>query len=165
MYSVSHITTDHRSLRRGPGFSLIELVLVMTIIYILAAIAVPKYAGALARYRADAAARRVVTDLDFARQRARASSASITVRMRAQNDIVKVFDVRDPDDANNDNTITRLSNSPYLADVTAVDFGGDNLIVFDGYGAPDSGGTAVVTVGSVSRTIVLDADSGKAVVQ
>ncbi len=147
------------------GFSLIELVLVLTIISVLSAIAVPRYANSLARYRVDAAARRVVADLAYARQLARSTSASISVRIRPTVDVVKLLNVQDPDDPTNANTRTVLSAAPYHADVISSDFGGDALIIFDGYGDPDSGGSAVLTVGTESRTIVLDPDTGKAVVQ
>ena len=43
-----------------------ELVLVMVIVATLAAIAVPRYAQATSRYRADAAARRIAADLSLA---------------------------------------------------------------------------------------------------
>ena len=35
-------------------------------------------------------------------------------------------------------------------------------VIFDGYGVPDSDGTIVVTVNGQSRTIQLDAVTGKA---
>src|SRR5204863_23675 len=65
-------------LRAGPAssrraFSLIEITLVLMVMGVLAALAVPRYASALARYRADAAARRIVADLDLARTTARSS--------------------------------------------------------------------------------------------
>jgi prepilin-type N-terminal cleavage/methylation domain-containing protein len=164
MYSVTYITSDHRSLRRGPGFSLIELVLVMTIISILAAIAVPKYAGALARYHADAAARRVVSDLEYARQLAQTSSATVSVELEIDSDMVHLVGVSNLDNASGD-WRTELNNRPYNSDLVSVDFGGDAIVIFNGFGDPDSGGTAVVTAGSVSKTIILNAATGKAVVQ
>lgn len=146
------------------GFSLIELVLVLTIISILAAIAVPRYANSLARYRADAAARRIVADLDYARQFARSSSASVTVQFKTITNRVQLTGVPSLNDPGVDWQV-ELEHAPYRADLVSADFGGDAVVVFNGYGDPDSGGTAVVSVGSVVKTVVLDPDTGKAVVQ
>ena len=47
---------------RARAFSLIELVLVVATIAVLSAIAVPKYASAMNRYRVDLAAKRYARD-------------------------------------------------------------------------------------------------------
>jgi len=136
---------------RGPsnsprrGFSLLELVFVLAIITILSAVAVPKYAAALARYRVDAAAKRVKAELLLARRVARMSGASQVV------------------DISNYQSI--LSEPPYQAVIVSADFDGDEEVVFDGYGVPDSGGTATVQVGVTQRTVVVDADTGRSTVQ
>ncbi len=138
--------------------------MVLTIISVLAAIGVPRYANSLARYRADAAARRVVVDLDYARQRARSSSAEVSVHFMFISNIVHLQGVPSQDDPAVD-WMTQLGVEPYHADLVSANFAGRSKVVFNGYGDPDSGGSAVLTVGSETRTIVLDPDTGKAVVQ
>ncbi len=147
-----------------PGFSLIELVMVMTIISILAAIAVPRYASALSRYRADAAARRIVTDLAYARELARTSSASVAVEVLKVSETLNILGAASIDQPGQGYQ-TVLSREPYFADVFSADFGTDHKVVFNGYGDADTGGTVVVRVGPESRTVVLNADTGKAGVQ
>ncbi len=55
-----------------------------------------------------------------------------------------------------------LSDAPYYAQLVSAAFGGDEVVTFDGYGLPDSGGTVVVGVGGVTRNVVLDGQSGLA---
>jgi prepilin-type N-terminal cleavage/methylation domain-containing protein len=146
------------------GFSLLELLFVLGIIACLSGIAVPRYAAGLSRYRADLAAQRIVQDLALAQATAKAKSASQTVRIRQGADQVVLFDTAALD-PHMPSYCTYLHDSPYKADIRRSRFGGNNYVIFDGWGLPDSGGTAVVRVGSETRTIVLDAETGKATVQ
>ncbi len=65
--------------KAGRGFSLLELILVLGILTVLAAIGIPRYGASAARYRADLIARRLVADLRLARGHAQATSASQSV--------------------------------------------------------------------------------------
>ena len=65
--------------KAGRGFSLLELVLVLGILTVLAAIGIPRYGASAARYRADLVAQRLVADLRLARGHAQATSASQSV--------------------------------------------------------------------------------------
>ena len=57
-----------------------------------------------------------------------------------------------------------LSADPYAATVASAAFGGAASVTFDRYGQPAAGGTVVVAVGTVQRTVTLDATSGLATV-
>lgn len=145
------------------GFSLIELILVLTIISVLAAIAVPRYAGALARYRADAAARRIIADLNYARSIARATSTGVEVQFKNSQDYMSMDSVKSLDNPA-ERWVLALADKPYYADLVSNDFPSSKLI-FDGYGDPDSGGSIKLSVGTEARTVVLDINTGKAVMQ
>lgn len=146
------------------GFSLLELVLVLAIIATMAAIAAPRYAASAVRYRADLAARRIVADLALAQSTAKANSSSRRVKFFVNSDQYRLFDLQ-PLDGDSSYYNINLSERPYEADITSVDFGTDDQIIFDGWGVPDSGGTVVLTVGSEQRTVVVDGETGKATIQ
>ena len=69
--------------------------------------------------------------------------------------------VQDLDHAALDYTV-RLQDPPYEALMVSADFGGDEVLVFDGYGLPDSGGTVVVQSGQYQKTVSVDPTTGKA---
>ena len=149
---------------RCDGFHLIEIVLVLVLIATLTAIAAPRYSGAVARYRASAAAQRIVADIALARSEARTKSATQTVEFDVANDSYLLVNVT----ALSNLTaayVTELTESPYQADLISADFGGASTLTFDGYGRPVSGGVIVVRVGPNDRTISVDSESGKATVQ
>ncbi len=154
----SHNNNDPRA------FSLLELVLIIAIIAIVAAIAVPRYGNSLARYHAEVTARRVVADLGLAQAMARTTTSAVTVTFEVPNNRYELQGVVDADHPGQNASLT-LADPPYYAQLVAAVFGGDKVVIFDGYGMPDSGGSIDITAGGVTKTIQLDPDTGKAVVQ
>ena len=154
--------------RRGagawPAFTLVELVLVIATIAVLAAIAVPRYADATARYRVELAAKRVVADLMLARSNARATSGVQVVDFASPPGGYTLPGVAAPDGAAGD-YVVRLADEPYRSSVTGASFGEPAAasVRFDRYGSPDVGGTVVVTSGRYQKTVYVDAASGRAV--
>ena len=156
------------SRRGGPGrrtgMSLVETSIVLAIIATMAAVAAPRYASSLARYRVDAAARRVTVDLESARRHARLTSAPCTVTFDVAGDRYTVSGVADLRAGGGPYEI-ELWADPYAASLDAVALGPGTIISYDGYGMPDVSGTITVRVGSFTRIVGVDAATGKAAVQ
>ncbi len=147
--------------RRTAGFTLVELVIVIMILGIMAAVAVPRYADALSKHRVDAAARRIEADLELARRRAKITSTSQSVQFDAGASRYLLPGVPSRDHPASAYQVD-LAKPPYSASIASADFGGDAEIRFNGYGYPDSAATIVVRSGKHQRTIVVDPDTGRA---
>jgi len=160
--------TPHRNhgcgKNREPGFSLVEMVIVVVIVGIFSAVAIPRYTHSLVRYRADATARRVVADLALAQRTAKQSSAQRQVAFNLVNHTYQIQNVKALD-SNATNYDVDLTEPPYMAQIDLVDFGGDAVLVFDGYGVPDSTGYVRVKVGSEVRKVNVDPITGEATIQ
>jgi len=155
-------TVNPSQVRRG--FSLVELMMVAAIISVMAAIAAPRYASALASYRADAAARRIVADLALAQGRAKAQSTTLTVDFDPPAGKYAITGMADPDRPASAYTVD-LRAEPYRAALDQAAFGQGTKVNFDGYGIPNKGGTIILHVGSYSKTITVDVYTGAAKIQ
>ena len=145
------------------GFSLIELFIVAMIIAIMASIAMPRFSNAIAGQRVDAAARRVVVDLQLAQRHAKMTGATQTMHFDGYG-AYELVGMPHPDHSGLPYKVD-LGDEPYGATDVSADFGGDNEIVFDMYGMPDSGGSVVIQVGNHFRSVSVDPVTSKASVQ
>jgi prepilin-type N-terminal cleavage/methylation domain-containing protein len=153
---------DVRTSRMSRAFTLVELVLVLTALAVLAAVAIPRYGNSLSNYRADLAARRLATDLEAAQAFARAASSSRTFAFTPGQSAYQITGVADMDVKAAPYRVS-LSSAPYQAALGALTFSdgkADDQIVFDGYGVPDSGATIEVVCRHFRRTVTLDAATG-----
>ena len=148
-----------RASLRAAGFSLFELLIVVSLFAIVAAMAVPRYASSVGRYRADAAARRVAADLALARAKARAVSAERTVTFNAAAGAYTISGMRHLDRASDPYTVN-LSEAPYHVLVAHADFGGVPQARFDMYGEAAFGGVVRVRSGDYERTVTLVKQDG-----
>ena len=146
------------------AFSLLELVIVLAILTVLSVIAIPRYASATARYRADVAARQIVCDLGYARAKASTTSQPKEVIFDLAGGRVQIAGVPSLKRASAP-YITDLTAEPYRARIISADFGGDEVVIFNIHAMPDSAGTAIIAVGDIQRRIDLDPVTGKATAQ
>lgn len=141
-----------------------ELVLVLLIVAVLGAIAAPRYGASIARYRADMAARRIAADLALAQANARTTSSSRSVTFDATTHSYRLDGTADPDRPTQTYTV-RLQDAPYHATLLPPTLGGDQRLVFNGFGVPDSAGAIVIQCGAVTRTVELDATTGSTTIR
>ncbi len=152
------------SIRLGPAFTLVEMITVLAIVAMLAAMTIPRLGNSIARQRADASARRIAADLRLARAHALQVSASQTVTFDSSSDSYALEGMQDLDHPDASYQV-ELSEDPYSATLLAANFGGDAKVIFDIYGVPDTGGSVTIEVGDWMRTVTLEADTGNVTVQ
>lgn len=161
---MRHDPTRHAMRHRRHGFTLVEVVLVVVIAGLIGAIAVPRYAQSLTRYSADAAAQRLVADLNYARNRAAARSKAVVVNFDPATDTYTLDGLDDPDHPGQ-TYATDLQQNPYSADITTADFAGRAYFTFDGYGKPTSSGVVTLNAGDRTIQVGVSAATGEAAIR
>ncbi|HRX84935.1 MAG TPA: prepilin-type N-terminal cleavage/methylation domain-containing protein [Phycisphaerae bacterium] len=144
---------------RRDAFSLVELVAVLVILALVSALAAPRIAGALARQRADSAARRVVADISLAQRTARATSAARSVAFDLTNECYTLADIDDPDRPGQTYTV-KIMGEPYRTELVSARFGLGLTLSFDGFGRPADGGKLIIRTGDACRQITVDGTTG-----
>ena len=142
---------------RRRAFTIIELVIVILIMSVLAAVAAPAFLDSLLFHRVETAARRVKADIDYARQRARLTSATQSVTFASAT--YTLSGAKGLDNPSKTYTVN-LQRSPYLLDSAAANFAGTQAISFDGYGTPTSGGAIVLKAKTHQCTVTVDSVTG-----
>jgi len=149
------------------AFTLVELLLVLAIMGVIAAIAAPRYAASIANYHADFPARRLASDLALARASARANSSSRTVSFNTGASSYAISGMAALDARPGGYSVS-LPAAPYESIIKTLTFSdgkNDGQLVFNGFGAPDSGATITIGCGSFQRVVSVDASTGVASVQ
>lgn len=151
-------------MRSSRAFSLVELLIVLAIIGIAAAIAAPRYGGAVNRYRAQLAAQRLGEELLAAGERARVTQSVVRITLDAAGDSVAGVYTSGPRNGQSLGT-TRLGRGPYHADLTDVwTEKGNGEFAFLATGQADSEARATLRAGDVSVTVTIQAGAFKPVV-
>jgi len=142
---------------------MVELIAVMLIISILAAVATPRLSSSFSNRRLEAAVSRLQSDFSYARSSAKNLGRSVALEFSLAGSSYTMPTLESPDgDAVYQVT---FADTPYPVTIVSADFGGDSNIEFDLFGQADSTGTVILQEGSVTRTLNLQRYSGRLEVQ
>ncbi len=133
--------------------------MVMAIMGTAAAIAMPRFAEAEARWRVQGAADRLAADLERARATALATSAEVTVAFAETR-----YEMTGSSDLNAAEELgtVLLGEPPYGVEIVSADFGGEQTLRFTGSGIGSADGTIVLGRGEFRVAIKFNALTGRA---
>jgi prepilin-type N-terminal cleavage/methylation domain-containing protein len=147
-----------RPLRRRQAFTLLELVIVVLIFGIMAAVATPTFFDSLMYHRVESAARRVQADLEQLREMARRTSRTQTMTL---DDTSYTLPPGIPGLGHVRETYTvDFMRAPYQLKSVSIEFDDNPTLSFDGHGMPSQGGSFVLQAGHHVRTVSLDGTTG-----
>ncbi len=155
-------------IRENSGVSILEVMVVIAIIVIMSAIAVPSYIGWLPKYRLSTSARDVLSDLEFARGAAVKENASVVFEFNTDNDTYNVWvdngalGNRDNWNQDVDERSIRSRQMPPDVNISTVSFPNDR-VRFNGNGFPETEPDPPAALGG--GTITLTNDTGTWVVE
>ncbi|MEM1211902.1 MAG: prepilin-type N-terminal cleavage/methylation domain-containing protein [Planctomycetota bacterium] len=155
--------------RAAPGFSLVEILLVVTILGIVTALALPVFSSTNAD-RLRSAASVLAADLDYVRGESIAHPSDtrvivfdtateryhIAAASTSSTPLQNLFTKEDHIVSFGSGTVSSLIG----VTIDSVSVGGDDELGFDAFGAPDQITDATITLGCEGATIVLTVKAG-----
>ena len=141
-----------------------ELILVLVLISVMAAIALPRFGGAQAHMTGLSAARRIVAEIEWIRSEAMRLQETKLIWFRTALNKIDMSELEDPNHPGKSYVIELAQEMPGVKLISAS-FGDEpNKLRFDAWGVPEDGGDVVIGVGNETWTINVDADTGRATI-
>ena len=154
------------------SFTLAELVIVVLIVSILAAVGIPAIGEASADLKLRSAAQRLMADLNYARNLSITDGTSHGIWFSGSGyRVIKFIDTSDIGSAENTVIAHPLTRQPWVvsfgADRTtiAADFSDASVVYYDSSGSPNATGTAVLRHGGLAVTVSVEAGTGRVTAQ
>lgn len=149
------------SRQRELGYSLSELIVVISIIGILAVVAIAGYIGTIDNYRINSATSKILSDIRYAQQQARVRSGWFGIQFQIaptnqyhvyETDGVSDVDVVNPQNLSENLIIDVMAD--YRTTISAVDIEGGDKVEFSPTGTPylDKNGSALSVTGTITLT-------------
>lgn len=161
---TSQITHAPAGQHRPRAFTLIELVVVIVIMAIMAAVTIPRFASASNRYRVDAAVQQILADVNMTAAVANRASASRTISFDPDNDRYTLVGQASPSDPAQD-WIIELGLEPFGVNLARVTFGADDDLPISGHGLLAESGELTVTAGRTARKLIFTQGSATATIE
>ncbi|GAB5495148.1 MAG: hypothetical protein Phyf2KO_02280 [Phycisphaerales bacterium] len=146
---------------RSRAFTLMELIIVIVIISVTAAVALPRMSGASSRYRVDAAVQQLLADINITAAAANSASETKSITFDASNETYVMVGRPSPSNPALDHTVN-LSVEPFNINLLGVSLG-DNQLDISGHGLLLESGQVTLAAGRNARRVVFT--SGSASVQ
>lgn len=143
------------------GFTFVELLLVVMVLGIMAGVAVPRFQAALNGVALEAASKRLVANLRYARQEAITGGQQLGIEFVPASALyrsltVDGFTIDDPDHPGTPLEVGFDTPASRVA-IASADFGGTEQVMFDFRGDPSAAGNAILTNGDSTVTIDVNA--------
>ncbi len=151
-----------KKLKHQCAFTLIELVMVISILGITAAIALPRFSHANANYRLKAAANRVIQDFNLAIKQSQSISQNVTILFNKNNHSYQITNLPSLNDPTKTYQV-ELKHHPYQVKIRAVIMtAGGNSLLINPMEQLRKSGTITLQYGNKTRSISFDADTNLA---
>lgn len=155
---------EYKSTTKNRGFSLVELIMVMVIMAILAAMIVPRFINVIESLRVRNAVEKIKDDIRYIRDYAVARHDTTWFVVDLSTNSYGIYS--GPSSGDRTLIVDPSTNLQQIVDIsalytdvviTSVNFGGNQEMFFDWWGTPGNGGDIVI---NNSITIKIEAKSG-----